>query len=600
VRAQCFYAGGTHYLIFEKPDESFDLESLAPRGNVCAHGGTLAYRRLRKNILTGQPVVMLYNTGGVTQAFASVHRKLTEGSGMSQGRLPDAQEMLLNMEVVSKENWANNFGMPEVMMMRELAQRAPQLFRKTIVSVDLVNDTAEDVLETLTSCFAGGAGGVPELGLGNAEINVVYIAWKRHLSLYRNAQRFKRWSHAIQYTLYLLGLLTTIASVSYSLIEANYNRINNQNELLETIVLNYPDASKYIDSTKWYKDMRSALRRVVIILPIVSALWTSIRAKLRSRDKWASCLMAAHMITAEIYKFRCRTVEYDTYSATEDGDEDKKKDKKKEEAAVGAKTHEQRTRELFVQRVQNIYSTALSGEVISSGSLSHSGVTRANIEAPIERAAFAVKLQEHIQTNMYALRKRERKEILEEYFEHQGGKDATKATRRAMRQVEPDDLVSPMAVETYVNFRVRPLASRFEQQGPKLNQTQQALEVLVFLFQALGAGLAVITIGTTSLASFVAVSVAVASIFASMLEYHNLQARVQATNNSLRDVHNLITWWGSLSIVDRRTRHSKHHVVSVMERAIISTIAADTNAVESQFSADEDRNNTPLPSGRPA
>jgi len=55
---------------------------------------------------------------------------------------------------------------------------------------DLVRDSAEDVLETLTSCFAGGAGGVPELGLGNAEVNCVYVAWKRHLALYVNSKRF--------------------------------------------------------------------------------------------------------------------------------------------------------------------------------------------------------------------------------------------------------------------------------------------------------------------------------------------------------------------------------------------------------------------------
>jgi hypothetical protein len=36
---------------------------------VCAHGGTAAYKRLRGAIQQGLPMVMLYNTGGVTQAF---------------------------------------------------------------------------------------------------------------------------------------------------------------------------------------------------------------------------------------------------------------------------------------------------------------------------------------------------------------------------------------------------------------------------------------------------------------------------------------------------------------------------------------------------
>ena len=85
---------------------------------------------------------------------------------------------------------------------QELAERAPKLLRRTIVTCDLVNDSAEagaslplasprfaelraeyrgllrreqppscvvqDVLETLTSCFASSTAGIPELGLGDA------------------------------------------------------------------------------------------------------------------------------------------------------------------------------------------------------------------------------------------------------------------------------------------------------------------------------------------------------------------------------------------------------------------------------------------------
>ena len=77
--------------------------------------------------------------------------------------------------------------------------RAPRLFRKAIVSVDIVTDSAEDVLETLTSCFASaGAGGVPELGLGNAEVNMTYTAWKRHLALCDNGRQFQFRSDVMQ------------------------------------------------------------------------------------------------------------------------------------------------------------------------------------------------------------------------------------------------------------------------------------------------------------------------------------------------------------------------------------------------------------------
>ena len=102
--------------------ETAEVETQTPAawGKSAAHGGSAAYRRLRDKIQSGQPLVMLYNTGGVTQAFASIHRALQQGKTNSRDIVPA-------LEVVSKENWAANFGIPEIMMMQELAQRAPLL-----------------------------------------------------------------------------------------------------------------------------------------------------------------------------------------------------------------------------------------------------------------------------------------------------------------------------------------------------------------------------------------------------------------------------------------------------------------------------------------
>ena len=49
-----------------------------------------------------------------------------------------------------------------MLMMRALAERAPMLFRKNVVSVDILTESEEQVLEVITGCFAQ-AGGVPSL-----------------------------------------------------------------------------------------------------------------------------------------------------------------------------------------------------------------------------------------------------------------------------------------------------------------------------------------------------------------------------------------------------------------------------------------------------
>lgn len=96
-----------------------------------------------------------------------------------------------------------------------------------------------------------------------------------------------------------------------------------------------------------------------------------------------------------------------------------------------------------------------------------------------------------------------------------------------MRSIESDDLVSAMSIETYVLYRARPLAALLEQRAPWLVRILQLLEVLVFISNSLGAVLALTSVGRVPLATFVALSVSFASVFSSMIEYHNLQQQVK-------------------------------------------------------------------------
>jgi hypothetical protein len=247
---------------------------------VCAHGGTAAYKRLRGAIQQGLPMVMLYNTGGVTQAFCSVHRGLT--AKKDDGTTPTSNEILSSLEVVSSEKWAQSFGLPEIMLMQELNHRAPLLFKKTIVSVDVVKDTADHVLGTVTGCFANQSGGIPELGLGAAEAHVVLNAWMRFLTVQQSSRRFRRRADALYLTLVFVNLLTALGSVMY----ASYS------------LYDFPMS-------------KSHLQLAVIVLPIASAFLQTVRTRMRNTEKAGICQHAAAKILSEIYAFRARVGTYD-------------------------------------------------------------------------------------------------------------------------------------------------------------------------------------------------------------------------------------------------------------------------------------------------
>ena len=112
-----------------------------------------------------------------------------------------------------------NFGLPEVLMLFEVWQRAPDFLMRQLQFADVMKKNAEDMLDLFTGCFSGGAGGIPELGLGNAEIKVVATAWNRHLLLYNNARIYNTRSWIMQFVLYFMGFATTGLSVLTSLYE---------------------------------------------------------------------------------------------------------------------------------------------------------------------------------------------------------------------------------------------------------------------------------------------------------------------------------------------------------------------------------------------
>ena len=287
------FSSGTHYIFLEGEVDSFPLYALGPVGYVHAHGGTLAYKRLRSRISQGKQLVMLHQTGGATQAFASLHKALTAPLAHRKS----TEQLLNEVDIFSGELWAGAFGVPEIMMFKELISRAPQLFFKTILSVDLVNASAEQTLTTVTGCFANSNGGIPELGLGDAEQTMIFNAWERHLLLWNNSRRLRNHAHFMYFFLSITAFATALFSVIYANAE---------------IVGGFDEDAMWLNQENF--------GNLLVILPIVTALVGTIRTRLRFVDKWKICEMASFQIVNEIYQFRTRVGRYGDLSRSDEED----------------------------------------------------------------------------------------------------------------------------------------------------------------------------------------------------------------------------------------------------------------------------------------
>jgi hypothetical protein len=138
---QYMYNSGSHYVFYENAaGSSFSMKSSGvpwPEGRIFAHGGNLSYDRVQTSLSTGTPTVMLYNTGGVTQTFGSLHSYCVSGKTLIEDEChatgDDPTRLILDKcDVVSVEPWTKRFGLSAVMKMQNLEKRAPETMRKAV------------------------------------------------------------------------------------------------------------------------------------------------------------------------------------------------------------------------------------------------------------------------------------------------------------------------------------------------------------------------------------------------------------------------------------------------------------------------------------
>ena len=135
------------------------------------------------------------------------------------------------------------------------------------------------------------------------------------------------------------------------------------------------------------------LELVMIILPIVSTIVAGILAKLRPREKWATCLMASYQLVHEIYMFRLRTGKYDTSVPPEPEDEEGG-------PSVPKMPPEMKARKDFVNTCNAIYDTAMA-QVGQSGALKIKGISNLQPHKEDHQAVFATYLMRHVHEKLY-------------------------------------------------------------------------------------------------------------------------------------------------------------------------------------------------------
>jgi hypothetical protein len=141
-----------------------------------------------------------------------------------------------------------------------------------------------------------------------------------------------------------------------------------------------------------------------------------------------------------------------------------------------------------------------------------------------------------------------------------------------------DNLTSTLTIEDYMTYRAKPITTYVERTAPWRAFQLQCIEIFVFTINSSGAVLVGVSEPGLDLVPYVAITVGVAAVCNSYLEFSRLAKQVEAYNQGQRELHTLINEWDSLTSTERRTSARRQKIVSTVETAHQRIAEAITDA----------------------
>ena len=426
----------------------------------------------------------------------------------------------------------------------------------------------------------------------------------RHTGYEVNAANQCLIANLLEYTIIIASLLTAFFAVMYSTVEmdapgssdggASGNAAcspEGEMHLLSTLAVSakaillmpaQASVSTGIDggnaACPALQDAKGVLKWVVSALPILSTFLLPCNSRFSPLNKWRQLTAAAASIKSEIYLYRTRVggyapLAYDKSAQLQRGSGNKSARNGQPTAASGdeADNKEVETegkpssdtrgavarsrRALFAEALDDIQSTLMNGEIAKSALL-----PTGNVATSFED--YRKKKLHGNQTGRLVdcgcLKDAKVRPSVDNVFDRD-----RLALQDYAHDETRDDGIEPLSAEEYIMCRLEPELNRYKQLAPWLSFFVTVLQTITLFASAANAWLAI-----TKRLEYVPLLVALTGAVSAVMEYEMLNVRLQACNNVQMVLGNLLIWWQSLSLIDRRTADSKRHLVESTEEAL--------------------------------
>lgn len=127
-------------------------------------------------------------------------------------------------------------------------------------------------------------------------------------------------------------------------------------------------------------------------------------------------------------------------------------------------------------------------------------------------------------------------------------------------EVQRDDGFALVTAEDYIVFRLKQQIMHYQERSPTLNRLSSMLQVAQYLLTAITTALTV-----SGMIVIVPIPVAAIALITGVSDFEQITSRLRNVNQCKMQLTNLLIWWESLSMVEKRLPVNKEYLVKVTE-----------------------------------
>lgn len=574
-----FNSEATHH-VFASDAAQFDAGLLAPVGNIFSGGNsrTSVNDDWIKTMQRGLPCIFVDNTGGQATEFARLIQAITDQATDSTGKqfhvrqgisMPSLRQHVklgqTDFPARGEGGWMEHLTTADVLAVCQLYEDHAGLFDETIITVNPLRHSPNEMLTRLSKCIASVQTSPIEIGAGPADHNAVLDAWHVHHTLTASATRERTWADRLAALAIVVTFLATATAIFDSWISVHVEE----------------DQQGWGD---WKGSLHEQMLKCsVALLPAMGGLIAAVIAEGSYSDKWAAPYMAAIRIRGELYHFRMRVGRY-SIALDEDGSEHDGDD---------VSTRMLRARQMFSARVQTLTRQTLSQQVSEPvGSLQKGGrirMTMADLDEHVTNITHARKVSEFGSNQS----KNHRVPITQpgvypalgplKTIEAQSDVEGTHAQpmdistsvwlRGDMGELSDNETgpaewqkhVGSLTSQVYFFTRVLPMLHWMERDALRL----QRIYITVQVVSMVAATFATV-LGVTGHSSWVPVAVSTTTVLSSVLEHYKLKVRLTNTTQAIVELRALVSEWEAMGEIAKCMPEARARLVHVTESVELS------------------------------